>query len=539
MSSRFGRAAWSALVCALLSATFASAQALPSLASLQVRYSTLKATVKPDGDLKQQIAEIDNGLAAALRAGHFGEARRLVAKGTVLLMRRDWTDALDFTYSLAVRTDRLFVDPARPYAIRLEQIYMPSIELASTLTAHVRLRQPPRSGQGAAAGLTAGQQPGTIEKELGTYEGVPRDLAESPFVIDLDLAGVPDGRHVVEVELSAGDRVLGAATLRIDVRKSLDARLAKLQAGADALTTEAGRSVKPDVLFPRDYIRKVNRGLIEIGGFDAEREIAAAEAALVAAKAGKDPFAGQRGDMRRHYLLAGAGEIMSFRLFVPSKYDGKTPLPLIVALHGLGVTEDSMFDAYGKRIPALAEQHGYLVAAPLGYRIDGAYGSPTLSQQDPGQRRKRELSEADVLGVLDFVEKHYRVDPDRVYLMGHSMGAIGTWYLGAKYAGRWAALAPFSGIGAPATIEQMKQIPEFVVHGDADATVPVAASRLMVAELKRLGVEHRYIEVPGGTHLDVVEPNLAAAFEFFDAHSRPKAKGSAGLRPPVHTTTVP
>jgi poly(3-hydroxybutyrate) depolymerase len=530
MPSRFARTLWSAIICTLLSAGVASAQALPPLASLQVRYSTLKATVKPDGDLKQQIAEIDKALAAALRAGHLGEARRLVAKGTVLLTRREWTDALDFTYSLALRTDRVFVDPARPYSIRLEQIYTPSIELASTLTAHVRLRQPPRSGAGAggAAGLTAGQQPGVIEKEMGTFGGVPRDLAESPFPIDLDLTGVPDGRHVVEVELSAGDRPLGAATLRIEVRKSLDARLAKLQAGANALTTETGKSVKPDILYPADYVRKVNRGFIEIGSFDAEREIAAAEAALVAAKAGKDPYAKQKGDMRRHYLLTEAGEIMSFRLFVPSTYDGKSALPLIIALHGLGVTEDSMFDAYGKRIPALAEAHGYLVAAPLGYRIDGGYGSPTLSQQDPAQRRKRELSEADVMSVLEFVEKHYRVDPDRVYLMGHSMGAIGTWYLGAKYAGRWAALAPFSGIGVPATVDQMKQIPEFVVHGDADTTVPVVASRLMVTELKRLGVEHRYVEVPGGTHFDVVEPNLAAAFDFFDAHSRAKAKGGGG-----------
>jgi predicted peptidase len=100
------------------------------------------------------------------------------------------------------------------------------------------------------------------------------------------------------------------------------------------------------------------------------------------------------------------------------------------------------------------------------------------------------------------------------------MGAIGTWYQGAKHPEIWAGLAPFSGFGNPATVAAMKNIPEFVVHGDADPTVPVAGSRTMVAEMKRLGVDHVYIEVPGGNHLNVVTPNLAAMFDFFDKHKR-------------------
>jgi hypothetical protein len=42
----------------------------------------------------------------------------------------------------------------------------------------------------------------------------------------------------------------------------------------------------------------------------------------------------------------------------------------------------------------------------------------------------------------------------------------------------------------------------------------------MVAKLKELGIEHKYIEVPGGLHSDVVGPNLAAIVEFFDAHRK-------------------
>lgn len=104
--------------------------------------------------------------------------------------------------------------------------------------------------------------------------------------------------------------------------------------------------------------------------------------------------------------------------------------------------------------------------------------------------------------------------------MGHSMGALGTWKIAPKFPEIWAALGLFAGTGVPATLDKVKHIPQFVVHGDADATVSVAGSRAMVAQLKALGVAHQYTEVPGGSHGGVVAPNLAAMVEFFNAHSK-------------------
>jgi predicted peptidase len=114
----------------------------------------------------------------------------------------------------------------------------------------------------------------------------------------------------------------------------------------------------------------------------------------------------------------------------------------------------------------------------------------------------------------------YNVDESRIYLMGHSMGAIGTWALGSKYPQTWAALVSFSGVGAPALAANMKALPHFVVHGDADDTVNVSGSRNMVAELKKLNADVTYIEVVGGTHTDVVVPNLPLAFEFLASHRK-------------------
>ena len=124
----------------LLAGADVFAQALPNLNSARVAYNTRKATVKPEGDLKAQIDQIDKEMAAAVSLGRLGEYRRLLAKGMALLGGRTWTDADEFQASLAIRTDRMAVDSSTPYRVRLEQIFPPSIELSRPLTARAALR---------------------------------------------------------------------------------------------------------------------------------------------------------------------------------------------------------------------------------------------------------------------------------------------------------------------------------------------------------------------------------------------------------------
>ena len=498
-------------LCAILPAT-AFPQALTSLASVRVGYTTRKNTVKPQGELKAQIDALDAQIAEANRLGQSGELRRLFAKGIVLLSGRAWTPALDYTNSLAIRTDHVVADSAKPYPARLEQIYLPAIDLQRALTAHVVLRQRP-----APPAQGAPPQPGAVVKDLGSFEGVGRDLRESPFAFELDLGDVADGAYQLSVEVTNQAEPLGASNLVISLRKGLDDVVARLETAAKT----APDNLRAEILFPVDRLRNVNRGRLELRTFDPGRDIAAAEAVAAAVKAKKDPFAGRTGDIRRHYTLDAANEIIPYRTYVPTTYNGSKAFPLIVALHGLGGTEDAFFDNYEKKLPPLAESHGYIVAAPLGYRVDGSYGwglgNPPA---DPTTKRTQDFSEQDVMQVLQRVRQHYKVDESRIYLMGHSMGGIGTWKVAPKYPDIWAAIAPFSGSGAADTLERIRTVPEIIVHGDHDPTVNVAGSRTMVAKLKELGTEFKYIEVPGGLHGDVVAPNLAAVVEFFDAHRK-------------------
>jgi poly(3-hydroxybutyrate) depolymerase len=490
----------------------AGAQALTSLASVRVGYSSRRNTVKPQGELKSQIDALDAQIAEAARLGKNGELRRLFAKGLALLNGTPWTDTLDYSRSLVLRTPRVIVDSSKPSSVRLEQIYASTLALQNTVTAHLTLHTrpaPPVPGRQAV--------PPPLVKDLGTFDGVARDLRESPYFFDVDLHDVADGPYLLNVEVANQGQPIGSSSLPIAVRKGVDELAARLEAAA----AKASEPLRAEILFPVDRMTNVNRGRLELRTFDPERDLAAAEAVAAAVKAGRDPFAGRTGDIRRHYRLDPANEILPYRTYVPTTYTGAKAFPLIIALHGLGGTEDSFFDGYDKKLPPLAESHGYIVAAPLGYRVDGSYGwglgtPPT----DPNTRRMQDFSEQDVMQVLARVRQLYKIDDSRIYLMGHSMGAIGTWKMAPKYPDIWAAIGLFSGSGAPATLERIRAVPEVIVHGDADPTVNVAGSRTMVAKLKELGTEIKYIEVPGGVHSDVVAPNMAAVIEFFDAHKK-------------------
>ena len=491
------------------------AQALPNINSLSVRYNSIKTAAKPEGELKAQIDDVDKAIAAARRDGNMGEVRRQIAKGLVLLNKDAWTPELDYRNSLVLRSERTVIDSSAPYAMRIEQIYRPSIELGTNLTTKVRIRKrvpPARAGASAASAQASAVPPA---KELGTFDGVGRDLRETPFAIELDLAAVEDGAQVIEAEIFDGATSLGAANLGVFVHKGLDLKLKALDAAAPSVAAGA----RADVLFPGDYIKNVNRGRIELADFNVGAEIARAEGVVAEGK-GKDPFKGKTGDFERHYVLEGANEIMPYRVYVPKGYNASKATPLVIALHGLGANEDSFFDSYSQLPPQLAEKHGFLMAAPLGFRRDGFYGSTMMSGGDVAARRRGEYSEKDVLEVLRLMKAAYNVDDSRIYLIGHSMGAIGTWALGAKYPQTWAALVAFSGTGAASLADGMKAIPQFVVHGDADNTVNVSGSRNMVAALKKLNASVTYVEVPGGSHTDVVVPNLPQAFEFLAAQKK-------------------
>ena len=228
--------------------------------------------------------------------------------------------------------------------------------------------------------------------------------------------------------------------------------------------------------------------------------------------------ASQQRIQKRSYEFKEAGKEMEYALFVPASYSATQEYPLIVALHGLGSNPQQIMHYRG--LTDLAEEHRYIVVAPMGYNERGWYGSRGQSSSRSRPNNLGELSEQDVMNVLALARKEFNIADNRIYLMGHSMGGGGTWHLGIKHPDIWAALAPIAPAirGNTSNLEKIKHIPVIVVQGDQDPLVPVRGARRWVAKMKELGMEHSYIEVAGGDHTSIAFEKMPDIFAFFNQH---------------------
>ncbi|MFN8357208.1 MAG: hypothetical protein U0Y10_22320 [Spirosomataceae bacterium] len=240
-----------------------------------------------------------------------------------------------------------------------------------------------------------------------------------------------------------------------------------------------------------------------------------------------------KGNLKRNYWLAEAGQQIPYRLYVPSSYQaGKTPL--IVLLHGGGGNENTLMDRGNSIALKLAEKHGYIVLSPLGYMPIGAYGTPlrlpavygkpeeqakqkAVFAKDTARQKILALSEKDVMNVLALVRKEYQPDPNNIFLAGHSMGSGGTWYLGAKYWQIWKALAPMSGPFIDEATYQfvsIKSKPIFMSEGTL-ADPSLESSRLLAKYLEKENFILTYKEIEAN-HSDMSSLILPDVFAFFD-----------------------
>ncbi len=235
------------------------------------------------------------------------------------------------------------------------------------------------------------------------------------------------------------------------------------------------------------------------------------------------------GDLHAAYRFPQTGETLRYRLYVPRTYDGSSPFPLVVVLHGYRGTPDSAFDeappAQRGILQREAERHDFIVLSPAGYTGQGDYGThlplkPIKGVEIRTSARESDLAEADVLDAMKDVEKRYRIDARRIYLMGNSMGMTGTLQLAQKYPGRWCAIGPSDGPPWPDfPVERLRGLSgAFFVNGGRDRIAPSAVNRQLAERVRSVGVDTRFVEVPQGEHGTAWYSALPQIFDFFAAH---------------------
>ncbi len=258
-----------------------------------------------------------------------------------------------------------------------------------------------------------------------------------------------------------------------------------------------------------------------------------AQSQQLAKSLGKPGEAGwqAKGDQRRTYRFPGTETDLPYRIYVPTTWDGKSKLPLVLMLHGGGSNESRYLDSNNKQLLKLAEvSTGTLLGvSPMGWSPLGAFGTclrlagvfgqaaEQLATACPRDAQTLERSEQDVMNVLEMALNEYPVDRSEMFLMGHSMGSGGTWYLGAKYAEYWKAIAPMSGPFVEQSTypwDRIRKMPIFMTEGTG-ATPSLEGSRAMQKWMKEQGFQLEYKEVDAD-HGGMVALVLPAVFEFFD-----------------------
>ncbi len=178
---------------------------------------------------------------------------------------------------------------------------------------------------------------------------------------------------------------------------------------------------------------------------------------------------------------------VDYLLSLPDGYkdDSTKTWPLMIFLHGSG---ESGYDLEKVKVhgpPKLIEQ---------GKKFPFIVVSPQAPQAQFGWNAD------DLYFLLQECKRIYRVDPDRIYLTGLSMGGFGTWVLAIKHPEEFAAVVPICGGGDTADIWKLRNMPVWCFHGAKDSTVAIARDQIMVDALKKYNPSVRFTVYPDLGH---------------------------------------
>lgn len=180
---------------------------------------------------------------------------------------------------------------------------------------------------------------------------------------------------------------------------------------------------------------------------------------------------------------------LAYLLSLPTDYnDNEKEFPLLLFLHGMGERGNDL-ELVKRHCPLkLAEKQSFpfILLAPQ-CPLELSYSTWALYLDD-------------LMALIDHISTVYRVDAQKIYVTGLSMGGYGTWELAKKYPDRFAAAAPICGGGSIKGIERLKDVPVWAFHGEKDDVVPLDEGEKMVQALQDVGGNVKLTVYPDAAH---------------------------------------
>jgi pimeloyl-ACP methyl ester carboxylesterase len=493
----------------------ATAQQIPFLSEIFSRYAEFNRLYN-----EKRIAGANLGPVETLRKraedafkqGNIPGILEAISEGQALLSGKKWDDRQRFIASLTLETDRLIVEPNQILQVSLTRMFPVMIDKAFATTPTVTFTV---IADASASKATGGQPAAPISQ--------PQIIADRLTVAETSSNAarrvlLSDGAYQIVAQVDAGGQRLAELKRPIYAISDYGESIAQMSKTLAAIRSSPDPKVKALApmadtdAFKLQRIAQLNKTRGEVN-INAIQEMDQIEAELSEIAKGNNPFSMNRGEVERAYQ-ASDNTLMPYCVYVPQSYDGATPMPLVVMLHGALGDEryffSGMFDS--SMIKGEAERRGYILAVPNGRGRFANYSGP---------------SQEDVFEVINAVTREYKIAANRVFLMGHSLGGFGAWLIASSNPEKFAAIAALSG-GPPAQgdalsglLEKLKGLPALIIHGAQDGIAPVQLSRTMASAAQKAGLKVTHLEVPDGNHTSVVSSTFPAVMDFFDKNAKP------------------
>ncbi len=204
------------------------------------------------------------------------------------------------------------------------------------------------------------------------------------------------------------------------------------------------------------------------------------------------------GEKYKYENEAGESITLNCRVHYPDGYsedDGKT-YPILLVLHGHGETgKDNLGQLRVWRYPMedVASREDFIIVVPQCECDKGVTKEWVASNHLFNEMSNRALPKnptlalAAVAGIMNKFLASGKVDTNRVYAMGSSMGSIGIWELMAREKDMFTAAILMCGAGIPSKAENLVNVDIWAFHGTADETVPVAGTKNMERAISEAG----------------------------------------------------
>lgn len=206
--------------------------------------------------------------------------------------------------------------------------------------------------------------------------------------------------------------------------------------------------------------------------------------------------------------------------------EGDKTFPIVLTLHGAGGRGDDnrknlkVFNGV-LASQEMREKYPCFVIAPqskTGWSIPGTVKYPTPEElasyppqfkegiigkhfRNPNPADEDDMVLDHVFNLIDELIETKTVDPNRIYVLGHSMGGAGTWEAIAQQPDRFAAAIPSAGALKPwQDPAKIKHIPIWSFHGSNDKVVVPEHSRHVFAAMKKIGGNMKYTDLGGVSH---------------------------------------